>query len=80
MNSRDVTPRRPPGLPTQPQRIGESNSSDRIASEKHEFSTTGNGQRGIVAPEPDVSELELEGEFADDEPNELKHVLVIART
>ena len=49
-----------------------------------------NGQSGKVAPEPAVvradtrppqtiSELELQGEPVDDEPNDLKHVLVIAR-
>ena len=50
-----------------------------------------NGQPGKVAPEPAVvraderlpqtiSDLELQGELDDDEPNDLKHVLVIART
>ena len=91
MESHDVTPRRPPGLRAPPQRGGESSSSDRSVSEEHEFSTMRNGQPGKVAPEPAVvqadvrpsrtiSELELQGELVDDEPNDLKHVPVIART
>lgn len=91
MESHDVTPRRPPGLRAPPQRVGESSSSDRSVNEEHEFSTMRNGQPGKVAPEPAVvraderlpqtiSDLELQGELDDDEPNDLKHVLVIART